>query len=328
MTSRITFYGGVNEVGGNKILLSDKNTVVLLDFGKGFSRRAKYFEEYLSPRTANGIVDFMEMRLVPDIEGIYREDLLEMAGRKAILPAVQAVLLSHAHADHADYVSFLHRDIPLYMGATCQTILQAIQERALSDFEREVLDFIERPAKRGNSSKPIKRKVETFRSGNKFKIGSLEIRLIHVDHSITGAYGFIIYTSSWPVVYTGDIWLHATKPEMTSEFVEEARGCKPVALICEGTRIADPPTEESDTRVYQTAGELVRAHNNAPVFADFNFKGIDRVRTFYRIAKESGRKFVVKLKDCYYLKHLSKDPNPGVTNLRIMETFVGSIFVT
>jgi ribonuclease J len=265
---------------------------------------------------------------VPDIEGIYREDLLEMAGRKAIPPVVQAVLLSHAHADHADCVSFLRRDILLYMGATCQTILQAIQERALSDFEREVLDFIERPAKRGNSSKPIKRKVETFRSGNKFKIGSLEIRLIHVDHSIPGAYGFIIYTSSWPVVYTGDIWLHGTKPEMTSEFVEEARGCKPVALICEGTRIADPPTEESETRVYQTAGELVRAHNNAPVFADFNFKDIDRVRTFYRIAKESGRKFVVKLKDCYYLKHLSKDPNLGVTNLRIMETIVVSIFVT
>jgi ribonuclease J len=162
-----------------------------LDFGKGFSRRAKYFEEYLSPRTANGIVDFMQMGLVPDIEGIYREDLLEMAGRKATPPAVQAALLSHGHADHAEYVSLLHRDIPLYMGATCQRILQAIQERALRDFEREVLDFIERPAKRRNSSKPIKRKVETFRSGNKFKIGSLEIHPIYVDHSIPGAYGFI-----------------------------------------------------------------------------------------------------------------------------------------
>jgi len=50
----------------------------LLDFGKGFSRTAKYFEEYLSPKIANGIVDFIEMGLIPDVEGIYREDLLEM----------------------------------------------------------------------------------------------------------------------------------------------------------------------------------------------------------------------------------------------------------
>jgi len=302
----------VNEVGGNKILLSDKDTSIFLDFGKGFSRRAKYFEEYLSPRTANGIVDFIEMGVIPDIEGIYREDLLEMAGHKTSPPAVDAVLVSHAHADHVDYLSFLHKDIPLYMGATCQTILQAIQDRAPRDFEKEVLDFVLRPAKRGNQSKPIKRKIETFRSGGKFKIGSLEIHPIHVDHSIPGAYGFIIYTSSGPVVYTGDVRLHGTRPEMTREFVEEARAAKPVALICEGTRIADAPSDESEPLVYQKASALVKAHPNSPVFADFNFKDVDRVKTFIRVAKENGRKFVVKLKDCYYLKHLSQDPKLGM----------------
>ena len=30
----LTFYGGVNEIGGNKILLEDKDTRVFLDFGK------------------------------------------------------------------------------------------------------------------------------------------------------------------------------------------------------------------------------------------------------------------------------------------------------
>ncbi|AFU57086.1 putative hydrolase of the metallo-beta-lactamase superfamily [Candidatus Nitrososphaera gargensis Ga9.2] len=89
----------------------------MLDFGKGFFRRARFFEEYLKPRSANGLVDFIEMGLIPDVEGIYREDLLEMAGRKAGSPTVDAVLVSHAHADHVDYISFLHHDIPLYMGA-------------------------------------------------------------------------------------------------------------------------------------------------------------------------------------------------------------------
>jgi ribonuclease J len=80
LSAKLTFYGGVNEVGSNKILLDDNDTRILADFGKGFSQRAKYFEEYLSPKIANGIVDFIEMGLIPDVEGIYREDLLEMVG--------------------------------------------------------------------------------------------------------------------------------------------------------------------------------------------------------------------------------------------------------
>ncbi len=40
MTS-LTFYGGINEIGGNKILLEDKDTKVFFDFGKGFAEMSK-----------------------------------------------------------------------------------------------------------------------------------------------------------------------------------------------------------------------------------------------------------------------------------------------
>lgn len=309
MTS-ITFYGGVNEIGGNKILLEDKDTKVFLDFGKGFSRREKYFEEYLKPRQANGITDLLTMGLVPDIEGVYRDDLMEKAGRKLVSPDIDAVLLTHAHADHVDYISFLHEKIPVYMGGTCHMMLQAIQDRSSSDFEKEILEY--RPAN-GKRGERIQRKIETFRSSQKFKVGSLEVLPIHVDHSIPGAYGFIIYTSEGPVVYTGDIRLHGTKPEMTEEFVNEAKAAKPVALLCEGTRITEAPTNESEERVQEEANKLVSKTKNL-IFADFNFKDIDRVRTFYDVAKKNGRKLVVKMRDCHYLKYLSKDPNLNMPN--------------
>jgi len=79
----LTFYGGINEIGGNKILLKDNDTKVFLDFGKGFSRRAKFFEEYINPRAANGIEDFLTMRLLSDVKGLYRDDLMRMAGRNS-----------------------------------------------------------------------------------------------------------------------------------------------------------------------------------------------------------------------------------------------------
>lgn len=310
MTS-LTFYGGVNEIGGNKILLEDNDTKVFLDFGKGFSRREKYFEEYLRPRPANGIVDFLTMGLVPDIEGIYRDDLMERAGKNIVEPDIDAVLLTHAHADHVDYISFLHEKIPIYMGQTCHILLKAIQERSSSDFEKQVLEYKPLDSKRGDPK--IQRNIETFRSGKKFRIGSLEIQPIHVDHSVPGAYGFIIYTSEGPVVYTGDIRLHGARPEMTEEFINEAKMAKPVALICEGTRITEESTTESEELVYNKSNNVVSRRNNI-IFADFNFKDVDRVRTFYNVARENGRKLVVKIKDCYYLKYLSQDPTLDIPN--------------
>lgn len=50
-----------------------------MDFGKSFSRRAKFFEEYINPRVANGIEDYLTMGLLPNIQGIYRDDLMKMA---------------------------------------------------------------------------------------------------------------------------------------------------------------------------------------------------------------------------------------------------------
>ena len=66
----LTIYGGIKEIGGNKILLEDNGTKIFLDFGMSFKRRQKYFEEFLTPRTANGIGDFLALNLIPDIPGI------------------------------------------------------------------------------------------------------------------------------------------------------------------------------------------------------------------------------------------------------------------
>ena len=312
MYSKLTFYGGVNEIGGNKILLEDKDTRIFLDFGKSFSRRAKFFEEYISPRTSNGIVDFITMSLVPDISGIYRDDLMRLAGRKIEEPDIDGVLLSHAHSDHADYISFLHEDIPIYKGKACHLILRALEERSSRTIEREILNYKPRPYNK--KDKPIERKIETFTTGDKFKIGSLEVEPIHVDHSVPGAYGFIIYTSEGPIAYTGDIRLHGTKSQMTRDFIEKAKEVKPIALISEGTRIGDEPKEESEELVYKESGKTV-SETERLVLVDFNFKDVDRLRTFYNIAKENDRKFVVKLNDAYFLKYLSQDDHLDVPNI-------------
>lgn len=84
---------------------------------------------------------------------------------------------------------------------------------------------------------------------------------IHVDHSVPGAYGFIIYTSVGPIGYIGDIRLHGTVPQLTRDFIESAKNAKLIALIMEGTRIADDMKEESEKLVSKESKKIVLTTN-------------------------------------------------------------------
>jgi ribonuclease J len=304
---KLIFYGGVKEIGGNKILLEDRGTKIFLDFGLSFKRRGKYFEEFLTPRTANGIGDFLAMKLIPDIPGIYRQDLLEHHGRKAEKPDIAGVVLSHAHADHANYISFLHKDIPIYCGETCKSILDAVAEQSQRDIENEVIDFRHRPLYRCDyKNPPIKRTFKTFRTGDKIRIDSLEIEPIAVDHSVPGAYGFIIHTSEGPAIYTGDLRMHGIHADMTTDFINAAKEAKPIAMITEGTRVKIAKTDESEQKIYKESKEKISDCKKLSI-VDFNFKDVDRFTTFYKVAKDLNKKLVISFKHACFLEHYHKD---------------------
>jgi ribonuclease J len=273
-----------------------------------FGRRSKFFEEFLNPRTANGIGDFLTMKLIPDIPGVYRDDLMEHFGRKPQNPNVQAVILSHAHADHANYISFLHKDIPIYCGQTCKYILDAVDEESQRTIENEVLKYKKRPAfKKNYKDPPIHRTFNTFRTGDKIKIDNIEIEPIHVDHSVPGAYGFIIHTTEGTLIYTGDLRSHGTHSKMTKDFIKKASQEKPVAMITEGTRINTGQTGESEKKVYEKSKSYLK-NNKYFSIVDFNFKDIDRFTTFYNISKILGKKLVISFKHACFLERYHKDP--------------------
>jgi ribonuclease J len=141
----LTFYGGVNEIGGNKVLLEDDGRRLLLDFGFPFKGHKLFYEEYISPRSGAGLLDPLTMGLLPPLEGLYRDDLAipgiwqrfqdNPAYRK--LGPVDGVLLSHAHLDHSGYISFLGWDIPVYATAMTAFITKAIQDSGRANFDQQ-----------------------------------------------------------------------------------------------------------------------------------------------------------------------------------------------
>ena len=317
----LTFYGGVKEIGGNKILLQDHDTRIFLDFGMSFKRRGRYFEEYLNPRTANGIGDFLALNLLPDIPGIYRDDLLTHHHRPSEDPTIDAVLLSHAHADHANYISFLHKDIPIYTSDTTHRILSAVAEQSQRDIEHEVLDYRRRPITRNDRGiPPIPRKFHRFKNHQHLKIGCLDIEPIQVDHSVPGAYGFLIHTTAGPIVYTGDLRTHGLHARLTTDFTHTCRDAKPIAMITEGTRIDRPRTTESEHKVYTDSKKAIQKCTDMSL-VDFNFKDADRFTTFYNIARDLDKTLVISFKHACFLDQYHTDNTlklPPTTDPHIM----------
>jgi ribonuclease J len=275
----ITFYGGVGEIGGNKILLEDDDSRILLDFGMNFVERSKFYSEpWLSPRDERGLLEF---GLLPQVSGLYKFDDKE--------PEIDAVFLSHSHTDHTAYISFLNRKIPVYCGETTALILQAFSEINPKSFDNDIQGL----------------QFRTFHTGDKIKLGSVEVEPIHVDHSVPGSYGFIVHTTEGAVIYSGDFRLHGTKPQMTEEFVEAAAATKPIALLCEGTNLvgADYATEQE---VNAKLGKVVSTSQNL-VLAAFRHTDIDRTRTLSEVASRNHRRLAISLRQAYVLNKLKAD---------------------
>jgi len=290
MAVTITCYGGVGEIGGNKILITDKDTKVFLDFGAGFSEGTKYFSGGVEPRGVNGAGDYFEFGLLPEIDGLYSEEALQNTELKHTkTPEIDAIILSHYHYDHMGRIKFIDPNIPIFCGETTALIHQAYSESNGSPLD-------------GHDD------IRTFRTGDKIKIGSIEVQPVHVDHSIPGAYGFVIHASEGALAYTGDFRFHGPMGGMTEDFISSAASENPVALITEGTRVSDSKQgkETSESHVASATSELLKATKNL-VFSSFRGNDFDRISSFDQACRATGRKLVVSAKIAIMLERLEKD---------------------
>jgi len=287
LNTSLTFYGGVDEIGGNKILLQDRGTKIFLDFGMSFALKKQYCSlPFLSPRSEKSL---QELGILPKLEGFYRFD-----DRAA---EVDAVFLSHAHLDHSAYISFVNCEIPVYCGETTKIILQALGEMRATVLEFDVEDVLFR----------------SFRTGDSITVDGLEIEPVHVDNSVPGAYGFIIHTSNGAVVYTGDFRAHGTKSEMTSDFVEKVKEADPAAVVTEATNMTGASiSSEAEVR---NKLNIIVGQTSGLVLADFAHADVDRLNSFYRTAKKNGRCLAVSLRQACMLKALRKDKHLGAPRL-------------
>jgi len=217
--TQLTFYGGVAEIGGNKILLEDRDARIWLDMGAPFSLGEEYFGENLGPRGRFGLRDYFALDLIPRIPGLYSEEALARTDFPYRASAFSAALITHVHFDHTNHLQWVDPDLPVHLGEGTRTILESWGTTSPS------MDVGEHP-------------FRTFHTGDTPTIDGLEVEPIHVDHSAPAAYGYLIHTSEGTVAYTGDLRRHGPLGRMTDEFIEAAADARPAALITEGVPLS------------------------------------------------------------------------------------------
>jgi ribonuclease J len=301
----LTFYGGLREIGGTKILVKTGEGSVFLDFGKSFNHEANFFQDpYNAPFH---IPSLLSIGALPDIQGLYRLN----PGKP-----VDGVLISHPHVDHYGYVSTLSPQVPVYAGADTKELILIRGETNDRGWQN---DYRETDWK-------------TFSSGDVIEVGETEITFmpLAVDHSVPGSYAFVVQAEDKKIAYTGDLRMHGRRPEQTEAFLNLLRLNHINTLLCEGTHVEpgapDPEAEllarmeevyaqkmggdaprrieipcctEDDiearlTEIFRSATGLVVVES-APV-------DLDRIFSVWRAAEESKRLLVLPARTAYVIR--------------------------
>lgn len=322
----LSFYGGVDEIGGNKILVNGSEASFFFDFGMGFSRANDYLSEFLQPRKANGIMDFVDLGLLPCIKGIYREDYLKHVGLDyPEYPSVDGVFISHSHVDHVAYVHHLREDIPIYLTNESYLILKALEDTGASSFSeylhlKKTFQLV--PKKRGEGYTRSRnmisdRDIRIMKPYKSYDIGEFKVKSAPVDHSLPGASAYLVDDGEESILYTGDLRFHGRNPQASNKFVEKANKFSPTIMICEGTRIESEANVSEDDIQKRAVEEIIMS--KGLVVVNFPVRDLDRLLTFFKVAQDTDRKLVVSLKQAYILNLFQGTDYPDIKDVMIYQ---------
>lgn len=244
---KVSFLGGLNEIGKNITLFECEGDMVLIDCGMAFP---------------DG--DMLGVDLViPDFSYIVQN-----------VDRIKGIVLTHGHEDHIGGLPYLlsNANIPIYgPPLTLGLVGNKLKEHSLF-----------------NSAK-----LNTVNAGDKFRLGCMEIELIHVNHSIPDAVAVAIHSPAGTIVHTGDFKIDCTPfmgdPIDLSSFAR--LGDKGVlALFCESTNAERPGYTPTEKNISASFNKIFSdAEHKRLIIATFA-SNVNRVQQIIDCAHKYGRK--------------------------------------
>ena len=236
----LTIHRGTHEIGGSCVEIRTDKAKILIDLGMPLDYDKHTTEE----------------------QGQIRSDAAEWC------QGVDALFLSHAHADHYGLLGLLPQDTPIY--ATEETFAMLALDGILGD----------------DPAKHLKK--YPLKSGQSCEVADIIVTAYTVDHSAYGSCAYLVECKGKRLLYSGDIRLHGVKGVLYKNLPKGVD-----YLLLEGTnvlRAKNNPTErEVENRFVKAFGEAPDALHLVWCSA----KNIDRICALFRACKRCGKTLVI-----------------------------------
>lgn len=247
---RISFLGGINEIGKNMTVYEYKNDMFIVDCGLAF------------PTAELPGVDLV----IPDFTYI-----------KNCRERIRGIIITHGHEDHIGGLAYLLKQVNIPVYATKLTI--GLIKGKLE--EHGLLGSV---------------KLVEIKPRDNITLGSFNIELIHVNHSIPDAVGLAIRCPAGIIIQTGDFKIDTTPVD--GDMIDLPRfaeyGKKGVlALLSDSTNAERPGYTMSERNVGDSFEKLFSKAKHKRIIVATFASNIHRVQQIIDVAQTRGRKVAV-----------------------------------
>ena len=236
----LTIHRGTHEIGGSCVEIRTDKAKILIDLGMPL-----------------------------DYDKRSREEQTEIRhNAEEWCKGVDALFLSHAHADHYGFLDLLPQDTPIY--ATEESFAMLALDGILGDDPTKHLE------------------KHTLKSGQSCEVADIKVTAYIVDHSAYGACAYLIECDGKRILYSGDIRLHGVKGVLYKNLPKDVD-----YLLLEGTNILRTKSNPTERDIEK---QFIEAFNDAPDALHLvwsSAKNIDRICALFRACKRCGKTFVI-----------------------------------
>ena len=236
----LTIHRGTHEIGGSCVELRTDKAKILIDLGMPLDYDKHTTEEQTQ----------------------IRSEAAEWC------KGVDALFLSHAHADHYGFLGLLPQDTPIY--ATEDTFAMLALDGILGDDPTKHLE-----------KHPLK-------SGQSCEVADIKVTAYIVDHSAYGACAYLIECDGKRILYSGDIRLNGVKGVLYKNLPKGVD-----YLLLEGTNVLRAKSNPTEREV---ENQFVEAFDDAPDALHLiwcSAKNIDRICALFRACIRCSRMLVL-----------------------------------
>ncbi|MFA6079683.1 MAG: MBL fold metallo-hydrolase [Candidatus Omnitrophota bacterium] len=271
---KLIIHSGSNKIGGSCVELKTDTARILIDFGMPLVGEAR---EPFDQRSLIGksIEDLKTSKILPDVKGLYKTEER----------SIDAILISHSHLDHYGLLNYAHPDIPVYMTAGANELINVS-----NIFTPNRIDHVN---------------ARIIKSGKQFDIKDMAIMPYQVDHSAFDALAFLVESGGKRVFYSGDFRGHGRKSALFDMMVEDPP--KDIdCLVMEGSMIGRGEQEYKNEIAVQSRIEDILKEAKNISFLFMSAQNIDRVVSAYKACLRTGSTLVIDIYAAFVLDKLRK----------------------